>query len=155
MLTRKKDKDGTQRHAEDKSAEVRGIGMTQAELDRLSGTVLKCAYSVHTELGPGLLESSYTACLKYELVKCGVEVRTEVPVPLIYEGQKLLDVGYRLDLLVQEELIVEVKAVEAVSPVHIAQLISYLKFSGKRVGLLLNFNVLQLKEGIFRRVNKY
>jgi len=129
--------------------------MTQSELDELSGVILKCAYAVHTELGPGLLESSYKACLKYELEKNGVEVKTEVPVPLVYDEHKLLDVGYRIDLLVRGEVIVEIKAVDAVSPVHVAQLLSYLKFSGKRVGLLLNFNVIQLKEGIYRRVNKY
>jgi GxxExxY protein len=129
--------------------------MPHDELDAVSRLVLKCAYSVHTALGPGLLESSYTACLRYELEKSGAEVRSEVPVPLAYDSHKLLDVGYRIDLLVQGEVIVEVKAVDAVSPVHLAQLLSYLRFSGKRVGLLLNFNVIHLKEGIYRRVNKF
>jgi GxxExxY protein len=100
------------------------------------------------------LESAYTACLVHELRKLGLEVQTEVPVPLIYDGLKLPDVGYRLDILVSRELVVEVKAVEAIAPLHVAQLVSYLKLADKRLGLLLNFNVEWFRDGIYRRVNK-
>ena len=109
---------------------------------------------MHTALGPGLLESSYRACLAFELAQAGHEVHTEVPVPLVYGGVKLADVGYRLDILVARELILEVKATEGILPVHKAQLLSYLRLSGRRLGLLLNFNVVLLRDGIARVVNK-
>lgn len=96
---------------------------------------------------------AYRACLAYELRKTGVEVQAEVPVAVIYDGTRLSDVGYRIDLLVEHELIVEIKAVETVAPVHWAQLVSYLKLAEKRLGLLLNFNVVRLQDGIYRRVN--
>ena len=127
--------------------------MTEAELNILSKRVLDAAFAVHTALGPGLLESTYGACLKYELEKRGLTVRAEVPVPIVYDGQKLMDVGYRIDLLVNGELILEIKAIEAIAPVHLAQLMSYMKHSKRRLGLLLNFNVVYLKDGIYRRVN--
>ncbi len=128
--------------------------MNSEGLNELSRQVLGAAFRVHTELGPGLLESAYRACLVYELRKLGLEVRTEVPVPLIYDGVKLGDTGYRIDLLVAGELIVELKAIEAVAPVHTAQLVSYLKLADRRLGLLLNFNVVRLQDGIYRRVNR-
>jgi len=107
--------------------------------------------AVHTQLGPGLLEASYFACLHYELRKRGMSVQTEVSVPVVYDGCKLLDVGYRIDMLVEVELIVEIKAI---APVHRAQLLGYLRHSGKRLGLLLNFNVTSLRDGIVRQVNR-
>ena len=110
------------------------------------------AFKVHTILGPGLLESSYEACLEFELKRRGLSVKRQVPLPLVYEGFQL-EVGYRIDLLVQSKVIVEVKAVSATLPIHRAQLISYLRLSKKRVGLLMNFNVLHLKDGMQRFVN--
>jgi GxxExxY protein len=129
--------------------------MTQEELNGLAKQVLSAAFRVHTALGPGLLESAYTACLVFELHKAGLEVGTEVPVPLIYEGIKLTDVGYRIDILVAKQVVVEIKSIEVVAPVHLSQLISYLKLSDRRLGLLINFNVDRLKNGIYRRVNQF
>ena len=107
---------------------------------------------MHTVLGPGLLESAYQACLAHELSSRGFATSTEVPLPLIYEGKKL-EVGYRIDLIVENRVIIEVKSVDAVHPIHEAQLISYMRLSGIHVGLLINFNVLQLKTGIKRMVD--
>ncbi len=97
---------------------------------------------------------AYKACLIYELSNRGISTAIEVPVPLIYAGTKLGDVGYRIDVLVAGELVIEVKALEAIAPVHCAQLVSYLKLSGKRLGLLINFNTVSLKDGIYRRVSR-
>jgi GxxExxY protein len=129
--------------------------MEQTELQALSKQVVEAALAVHTALGPGLLESSYTACLKYELEKRGLQVECEVPVPVVYDGRKLVDVGYRIDLLVCRELVIEVKALETIHPVHEAQLVSYLKHSRRRLGLLLNFNVEHMRDGICRKVNRF
>jgi GxxExxY protein len=107
---------------------------------------------VHSELGAGLLESTYTACLRHELFLVGVASATQVPLPVVYRGIKL-ELGYRLDLLVENLVIVEIKSVDAISPVHQAQLLSYLKLTGKSLGLLINFNVVRLKDGIRRFVN--
>ncbi len=107
---------------------------------------------VHTALGPGLLESAYEACLAYELRKQGLSVETQVTLPVIYEGVRI-DVGYRIDLIVAEVVIVELKSVGAIAPIHKAQLLSYLKLSGRKVGLLLNFNVVHLRDGLIRMVN--
>lgn len=107
---------------------------------------------VHSALGPGLLESAYQACLLYELNKQGMNVKAEVILPVVYEGTEV-DAGYRLDLLVEDRVIVELKSVEKTLPVHEAQLITYLKLSKCKVGLLINFNVKHLREGITRRVN--
>jgi len=101
-----------------------------------------------------LLESSYKACLAFELAQAGLKVQVEVPVPLVYAGQKLADVGYRLDILIANELVLEIKAVEGIAPVHRAQLLSYLKLSERRLGYVLNFNVVSLRDGIARVVNK-
>jgi GxxExxY protein len=128
--------------------------MDAEALNQLSKAVLDSAFAAHGELGPGLLESTYKACLGYELSKRGVSALAEVPVPVVYDGKRLADVGYRVDLLVENELIVEVKSVEAVAPVHTAQLLSYPRLSKRRLGLLLNFNVVHLRDGIYRRVNK-
>jgi GxxExxY protein len=107
---------------------------------------------VHSILGPGLLESSYDACLTHELRKRGFRVDSQLGLPVIYDGEKL-DLGYRIDLLVENLIIVEVKCVEAIHPVHEAQLLSYLRLSGKNVGLLINFYVAHLKDGIKRMVD--
>jgi GxxExxY protein len=107
---------------------------------------------VHSELGPSLLESTYTACLRYELAEVGVWSLPQVALPVVYRGVKL-DLGYRMDLLVENLVVVELKAVDAVSPFHQAQLLSYLKLSGKSLGLLINFNVVHRKDGIRRFVN--
>ena len=107
---------------------------------------------VHTILGPGLLESAYRACLKHELLKLGFDVQEEVPVPINYDGV-VVDVGYRMDLFVQRCVVVELKTVKKFTPVHQAQLLSHLKLSKNRVGLLINFHVARLKNGIKRMVN--
>ena len=106
---------------------------------------------VHSALGPGLLESAYAICLTHELVKRGLSVTREVPLPVVYDTVKL-DAGYRLDLLVEDTVIVEIKAVERLAPIHQAQILSYLKLSGKPIGLLINFHSLHLKDGIKRFV---
>jgi len=129
------------------------VAVEEEALNAVSGTIVDAALRVHRALGPGLLESAYEACLVHELVKRGCAVRTQVGLPVEYDGVKL-DVGYRLDPLVEEQVIVEIKAVEALRPVHEAQLLSYLKLSGKRLGLLLNFNVSLMKDGIKRVVSQ-
>jgi GxxExxY protein len=129
--------------------------VTKEELNLLSKGTLNAAYRIHTAFGPGLLESAYTALLVYELRKSGFDVKTEVPVPVIYEGVKLTDVGFRIDILVNDQLVIEVKSLEKIVPVHLSQLTSYLKLSNRRVGLLINFNVESLKSGIYRRVNQF
>jgi len=106
---------------------------------------------VHSALGPGLLESTYEACLLHELCKAGLHVESQVGLPVVYDGVKL-DLGYRIDLMVEDQVIVEVKSVDAINDVHKAQLLSYLKLSGRHVGLLVNFNVAHLKNGIKRLV---
>lgn len=117
-----------------------------------SGSVVDAAIAVHTAFGPGLLESTYLKCLAQELRKRGARVDVEVALPVWYDGVEI-DNAYRMDLLVNEDVIVEVKAVLQIHPVHQAQVLSYLKLSRKRVGLLINFNVVHLKDGIYRFVN--
>ena len=119
--------------------------------NEISGAVVDAAMKVHSALGPGLLESAYAACLKHELIKRGLKVACEVPLPVIYDGIKL-EAGYRLDLVVEDTVVVELKAIEALAPIHQAQIISYLKLSGKPIGLLINFHTLHLKDGIKRFV---
>lgn len=121
------------------------------ELNQLSNEIIGSAIKVHKALGPGLLESSYKECLFYEIVKTGYFTEKEKSLPLIYETVHL-DIGYRIDILVESELIVEVKSVEALSDIHTAQVLTYLKLSGNRLGLLINFNVPLLKNGIKRLV---
>jgi GxxExxY protein len=127
--------------------------MDRESLDRITRIIITLAIKVHSRLGPGLLESVYRTCLIYELRKAGLQVAAEKTVPLFYDGLYLGD-GYRLDLLVNNAVIVEVKAVEAVLPVHVAQLLSYLRLTDKRVGLLLNFNAPRLVQGLRRVVNR-
>jgi len=122
------------------------------EINEITGQIIDAAIKVHSSLGPGLLESAYEVCLTYELRKRGLDVRTQVEQPVHYDGI-MIDVGYRIDLLVLDRVIVELKAVEQVAPIHKAQILSYLKLSGKKVGLLLNFNVEHMKDGITRFVN--
>jgi GxxExxY protein len=117
----------------------------------VSHILMDCAYKVHTYLGPGLLESACQACLEEELKSQGMDVRTQVPVPVVYRGRKL-EAGYRIDLLVEDCVVVEIKSVEALAPVHFAQTLSYLRLSGKSLALLINFNVVHLKDGIKRQV---
>lgn len=107
--------------------------------------VLDCSFKVHTSLGPGLLESAYLECLYYELLSLGIRVEKQKPFPLIYNEVKL-DVGYRLDLLVDNKIIVEIKSIEALGDIHMAQILTYMKLTSCRLGLLVNFNVLHLKE---------
>jgi GxxExxY protein len=125
--------------------------MPMEELNKITEAIIGAAIEVHRNLGPGLLESAYRECLRYELLEKGYEAFQEVPLPLIYKGVKL-DCGYRLDLLVNDAVIVEVKSVESLAPIHEAQLISYLKISGGKLGLLLNFNVKILKHGGIKRL---
>ena len=123
-------------------------------IDRLTHQVIGAAMRVHSRLGPGVLESSYEACLKYELQKQGLGVVSQVGLPLVYDDVRL-ELGYRLDLLVENEIIVEIKAQESTLPVHEVQLLSHLRLSGKRVGLLINFHVRRLKDGIKRIVDDF
>jgi GxxExxY protein len=120
--------------------------------NELSRSILDAAFRVHSALGPGLLEGAYEACLAYELRAEGLSVLTQLPLPLVYREVRL-DIGYRLDLLVEELVVVEIKSVDALAAIHQAQMLSYLKLSGKRLGLLINFNVVRLKDGIKRLVN--
>ncbi len=121
-------------------------------LNKITDTIIGSAIAVHRELGPGLLESAYEACLAFELADRGLSVERQKGLPVIYRDVKL-DCGYRIDLLVEEKVIVELKAVERVEPIHTAQLLSYLKLSGCKLGLLINFNVKVLKNGIRRLIN--
>jgi GxxExxY protein len=129
--------------------------MTEKErLNWITESIIGAAIEVHRALGPGLLESAYETCLVFELVERGLQVEQQKPLPVIYREVKL-DCGYRLDLLVEESVIVEVKAVDRLAPIHQAQLLSYLRLSGCKVGLLINFNVKVLKDGIRRVVNGF
>lgn len=119
----------------------------------LSGVIIGCGMRVHTVLGPGLLESAYEECLYYELRKKRLNVGKQVPLPLVY-GEVKLDCVYRLDLIVENKVIIEVKSVESINPIHSVQLLTYLKLTNCKLGLVLNFNVLHLKEGIKRVANK-
>jgi GxxExxY protein len=121
------------------------------DFDNLSNQVLGCALEVHKTLGPGLLESAYESALAYELSTAGLKVQRQVDVPVVYKEMKL-DCGFRIDLLVEKQLVVELKSVESLLPIHEAQLLTYLKLTGCKVGLLINFNVRLLKGGIKRLV---
>ena len=120
--------------------------------NEISGKIIGCAIEVHKALGPGLLESVYEECLFYELQAAGLKVKKQKSLPVVYKDVKL-DAGYRIDLLVEDCVVVELKAVEALHDVHTAQVLTYLKLSGCKLGLLLNFNVYRLSEGIKRLVN--
>ncbi len=121
------------------------------DINEITHEILDSAYKIHSKLGPGLLESAYQACLVYELRKKGLKVEVEKPLPLIYEEVKL-ECGYRIDIFVEDQVVVELKTVEAFTDVHTAQVLTYLKLSESKVGLLINFYVKSLKEGIKRLI---
>jgi GxxExxY protein len=127
---------------------------TQGELDALSRVVFDACVSVHKEMGPGLLESVYQVCLEDELLRREIQYQTLVPIPLIYKGRQLKK-DYIIDVLIEDDIILELNAIEAIIPVHEAQLISYLKLADKRLGFLVNFNVPLLKSGFRRFVNNF
>ncbi len=122
------------------------------DINKISGLIIDSAMRVHTTLGPGLLENAYEACLKHELSNRNLKVISQLNLPVLYNGVTI-DAGYRLDLLVEDSVIIEIKAVERLKLIHEAQLITYLKLSDKKLGLLINFNVTRLKHGIKRLVN--
>lgn len=126
--------------------------MDRQSLDELSGEIVDAAICVHRELGPGLLESAYQGCLHFELHQRGIEVQQQVELPIQYREHRI-EVGYRLDLLVENTIIVELKALAEIAPIHRTQLLSYLKLSNKPLGLLLNFHVELMKNGIVRIAN--
>ena len=123
-------------------------------LNRLSNIIIGAALRVHKEIGPGMLESAYEACLMFELLDLGLCVERQKPLPLVYRG-RTLDCGYRLDLLIENAIIVDVKSIERLAPVHSAQLLSYLRQLKLKLGLLINFNVKWLEDGIKRIVNGF
>jgi GxxExxY protein len=123
------------------------------DLDRLSSQVIQASIAVHRALGPGLLESAYQKCMAIELRQMGLDVRTEVPVAIHYREQQIAEEGFRMDLLVEDVLIVELKSVEDLKPLHGKQLLTYLRLARKPLGLLINFNVPVLKDGIHRVIN--
>ncbi|TLX72646.1 GxxExxY protein [Labilibacter sediminis] len=112
-------------------------------------TILDCAFNIHSDLGPGLLESAYEECLFYELKQAGLKVEKQKALPLVYKDV-ILDAGYRVDLLVEDKIIIELKAVEALADIHLAQILTYMKLADCHLGLLVNFNVKHLKQGIKR-----
>jgi len=122
--------------------------------NEITREIIGAAIEVHKALGPGLLESAYEACLIYELTQRGLKVLRQVAVPVVYRGVRL-DCGYKLDLLVEDQVIVEIKAVEALTDVHLAQVLSYLKLMGLSLGLLIDFHALVLKDGVRRVVNRF
>jgi len=123
--------------------------MVVMELNEITQKIIGCAIEVHKRLGPGLLESAYEECLSYELVNNGLNIKRQQPTPVVYKDIKL-DCGYRIDLLVENLVVVELKVVDEFNPVHEAQILTYMKFSNKTLGLLINFNVTSLRNGIRR-----
>jgi len=124
------------------------------KLNKITETIIGAAIDVHRALGPGLLESAYEACMVYELAQVGLKAEQQKPLPIVYREVKL-ECGYRMDLMIEDEVIVEIKSIEKLLPIHQAQLLSYLKLSDCKVGLLINFNVKVLKNGIKRVVNNF
>jgi len=122
------------------------------EINKLSKIIIGCAIKVHRQLGPGLLESAYQECLSYELKEANLKVKKEVPMPIIYKEVKL-DHGYRLDLLVENRIVIEIKKVEYINDIHKAQLLTYLKLGDYKLGLIINFHVNLLRDGIKRMIN--
>jgi GxxExxY protein len=119
------------------------------ELNEITRKIIGCAIEVHKSLGPGLLESAYEECLSYELIKNGLNIKRQQPTPVVYKEIKL-ECGYRIDILVENSVVVELKVVDEFNPVHEAQILTYMKFSNKSLGLLINFNVTILRNGIKR-----
>jgi GxxExxY protein len=132
--------------------EIKEAIATERQENDITGKIIGAAIEVHKHLGPGLLESAYEECLCCELHLRGIEFKRQVPLPLNYKGLKL-DCGYRMDLLVEDKIVVELKTVEAIAPIHEAQMLTYLKLRDIRIGLIINFNVRLLVEGIRRLVN--
>jgi len=124
------------------------------DINEITSQIIKAAMAVHTQLGPGLLESVYQECLRIELEEMGLHVQKEAPVPVTYKGKKVIQDGFRIDLLVEDSVIIELKSVEEVKPVHKKQLLTYLRLAGKPAGLLINFNETMLKKGIIRVINE-
>ena len=122
------------------------------EINEITHNILNAAYRVHTELGPGLLESAYEHCLAYELRQDGIYVETQKPLPLVYKEEKL-ECGYRVDLFVEHQVVVEIKATDGINDLYLAQTLTYMKLLNKEIGLILNFNVTSLKKGIKRVIN--
>ena len=122
-------------------------------IEETGKTIVHSAIKVHKALGPGLLESVYQSCMVIELNEMNIEVRAEVPLPILYRGHKVNEEGFRLDLLVEDQIVVELKSVENVQPVHKKQLLTYLRLANKELGLLINFNEALLKDGITRIIN--
>jgi len=123
------------------------------DINEVTSAIIKAAITVHNELGPGLLESVYQECLRIELEEMGLNVKGEVIAPVIYKGREITQDGFRIDLLVEDTVIVELKSVEEVKPIHKKQLLTYLRLSNKPIGLLINFNEVMLKKGITRIVS--
>ena len=123
------------------------------DINQLSSLIIKAAINIHKELGPGLLESVYQSCMIIELDKMGIKAQSEVPVEILYSGQKITDAGFRIDLLVDDTIVVELKSVGQVQDVHKKQLLTYLRLANKPLGLLINFNEVLLKNGITRIIN--
>ena len=128
-----------------------GLSISFMDKERVFKQILDCAFLVHTSLGPGLLENAYEECLFYELNNLGIYVEKQKPMPLIYREVKL-DAGYRIDLFVDTNIVVEIKSVESLADIHLAQILTYMKLTGSQLGLLVNFNVKHLKDGIKRVV---
>jgi GxxExxY protein len=124
------------------------------EINEITSIIIEKAIKVHKELGPGLLESAYKECLFYELLQSGLKIEKENPLPLVYHDVKL-ECGYRVDIVVEDKVIVEIKSIEALADIHTAQVLTYLKLANCKIGLLMNFNVALLKNGIKRCINKY
>ena len=124
------------------------------KLNQLSSEIIRAAINVHKELGPGLLESVYQSCMMVELKDMNLNVQAEVPLPIFYRGQKVSEDGFRLDLLVEDRVIVELKSVDKVQDVHKKQLLTYLRLAKKPLGLLINFNEVLIKDGITRIINE-
>ena len=120
--------------------------------NELTYKIIKLAMDIHSTLGPGLLESTYKECLYFKIAQSGLFIEKEKPIPLVYE-EVVLDCGYRLDLLVDNRIVIEIKSIEALNDIHMAQVLTYLKLGNYKLGLLINFNVLRLKEGIRRIAN--
>jgi GxxExxY protein len=119
------------------------------EINEITGKIIGCAMEVHKNLGPGLLESAYAECMIYELQNSGLRVESQKPVPIIYKERKL-DYGYRIDILVEDKVLIELKSIDMFNPIHEAQILTYMKFAGKKIGLLINFNVTMLRNGLRR-----
>jgi GxxExxY protein len=119
------------------------------EINEITQKISGCAIEVHKSLGPGLLESAYEECLAYELINNGLKIKRQQPTPVVYKEIKM-ECGYRIDILAEDSVVIELKVVDTINPVHEAQILTYMKFSGKAVGLLINFNVTILKNGIKR-----